>query len=116
MAPRTHNFNAGPAVLPRGVLQSVQRNLLDTEGLGLSVMEMSHRSPEFVAICEEAMATIARLYELPDTHEVMFLQGGASMQFAMFPMNVGGGGAYINTGTWSTKALGEAKLVGEATE
>jgi phosphoserine aminotransferase len=115
MSERKHNFNAGPAALPLPVLKQVQRHLVDHRGLGLSVMEMSHRSPEFGEICDYAKQSIAALYDLPDTHEVMFLQGGASMQFAQVPLNLGTG-AYINTGTWSTKAIKEARTVGEAFE
>ena len=112
---RKHNFNAGPAALPLPVLTQVQRHLVDHRGLGLSVMEMSHRSPEFGEICDHAKRSLAALYDLPDTHEVMFLQGGASMQFAQVPLNLGTG-AYVNTGTWSTKAIKEARVVGEAHE
>ena len=79
MSERKHNFNAGPAALPLPVLQQVQRHLVDHRGLGLSVMEMSHRSPEFGEICDHAKRSIGALYDLPDTHEVMFLQGGASL-------------------------------------
>ena len=115
MSERKHNFNAGPAALPLPVLQQVQRHLVDHRGLGLSVMEMSHRSPEFGEICDHAKRSIGALYDLPDTHEVMFLQGGASLQFAMVPLNMGTG-AYINTGTWSSKAIKEARTIGEAHE
>ena len=115
MSERKHNFNAGPAALPLPVLQQVQRHLVDHRGLGLSVMEMSHRSPEFGEICDHARRSLAALYDLPDSHEVLFLQGGASLQFAMVPLNLGTG-AYVNTGTWSTKALEEARTVGDAHE
>ncbi len=116
MAKRKHNFNAGPAALPLPVLESVQRDLIDYRGQGLGVMEMSHRSAHYEPIIDGARAALAALYDLPDTHEVLFLQGGASLQFAMVPLNLGPGGAYVNTGVWSTKALGEAKRVGAAQE
>ena len=111
MAKRTHNFNAGPSALPLPVLERAHAELLDFDGLGLSVMEMSHRSPEYGAVIEGAKAAITELYDVPDTHEVLFLQGGASLQFAMVPLNLGAGGAYVNTGTWSTKAIAEARTI-----
>lgn len=114
MSKRKHNFNAGPAALPLSVLETVQSNLLDHEGLGLSLLEMSHRTPPFEAIIARAAETIGALYGMPDTHEVLFLQGGASMQFAMVPYNLGDGGAYVDTGTWSTKAFTEALNIGAA--
>lgn len=116
MSKRVHNFNAGPAALPLSVLQSVQSELVDYQGQGLSVMEMSHRSPTFDGIINDARATLTRLYAIPDTHEVLFLQGGASLQFAMVPMNVGHGGAFLNTGTWTSRALAEAGRMGPAYE
>ena len=114
MSKRVHNFNAGPAALPLSVLKSVQSELVDYQGQGLSVMEMSHRSPTFDGIINDARATLTRLYAIPDTHEVLFLQGGASLQFAMVPMNVGSGGAFLNTGTWTSRALAEAGRIGAA--
>ena len=116
MAERKHNFNAGPAALPFSVLKTVHSELLDFEGAGLSLMEMSHRSHEFDQVIEGAKAALTALYDIPDTHEVMFMQGGASLQFAMIPLNLGAGGAYINTGTWSTRAVAEAKTIGMAHE
>jgi len=116
MAERKHNFNAGPGALPRSVLEEVQQDLVDWKGTGMSVMEMSHRTPVYEGILFEARDVIASLYDLPDTHEVLFLQGGASLQFAMVPLNLGAGGAYANTGTWATKALEEARRVGFADE
>lgn len=109
---RLHNFNAGPSVLPLPVLEEAQRNLVDHRGLGLSVLEMSHRSPAFEAIVERAMGTLRRLLALPDDYEILFLQGGASLQFAMVPLNLGGGGAYVDTGVWAQKAIKEAEIVG----
>ncbi len=114
MSDRKINFNAGPTALPLAVLERVQENLVNFEGNGLSLMEMSHRSPEFGAVIDRTKAAIAHLYDLPDTHEVMFLQGGASLQFVMVPMNLGAGGAYLDTGTWSTRAIAEARTVGHA--
>lgn len=116
MSKRTYNFNAGPAALPLSVLEEVQAELVDYAGLGMSVMEMSHRSPEYEAIIGDARDTLTRLYAIPDTHEVLFLQGGASLQFAMVPLNLGSGGAFVNTGTWTNRALAEAKRIGPATE
>ena len=111
---RLHNFNAGPSTLPIPVLEEAQRNLVDHQGLGLSVLEMSHRSAEFEAIVQRAMASLRRLLDLPDDYEILFLQGGASLQFAMVPLNLGAGGAYVNTGVWSQKAIHEAEIVGAA--
>ena len=113
---RKHNFNAGPSALPLEALEEAQKNLVDHQGLGLSVLEMSHRTPEFEGILDHAKKTIARLIGLPDTYDVLFLQGGASLQFAMVPMNLGKGGAYVNTGVWAKKALEEANVVGTAKE
>ncbi|MEZ4470786.1 MAG: 3-phosphoserine/phosphohydroxythreonine transaminase [bacterium] len=115
-AQRKHVFNAGPGALPRAVLEEVQRDLVDWQGRGLSIMEMSHRSSTYEAIIAEARQTIAALYGLPADWDVVFLQGGASLQFAMVPMNLGSGGAYLNTGTWATNALAEARRVGSAVE
>lgn len=112
---RKHNFSAGPGALPLSVLEEAAANLVDHHGSGLSLMEMSHRTPGFESILFEARETIARLYGLPDSHEVLFLQGGASLQFAMVPYNLGQG-AYINTGVWSQKAIEEARRIGPATE
>ncbi len=112
MAKRKHNFNAGPSALPLPVLEQVQAELLDFDGQGLSIMEMSHRTPVFEGVLGRARDALIRLYGLPDSHEVMFLQGGASLQFAQVPLNLGSGGAYIDTGTWSSKAIKEANTIG----
>jgi len=114
MSSRKHNFNPGPAALPLSVLEQAARDLVDYRGLGLGIPEMSHRSAEFAEIIDRARASLTRLYAVPDSHEVLFLQGGASLQFAMIPMNFGVGGAYINTGVWSAKALKEARVLGLA--
>jgi len=113
---RVHNFSAGPAVLPEEVLKEVREELLDYRGEGLSVMEMSHRSATFQSIIDDAMATMKRLMNLGADYDVLFLQGGASTQFYMIPLNFCAEGKvanYVNTGAWSTKALKEAKKIGK---
>ena len=114
-ATRIYNFSAGPATLPLPVLEEVQRDLLTLPGVGMSVLEISHRSKPFDAILQSAEADIRRLAGVPDHYKVLFLQGGASLQFSMVPMNLLTAGAtadYIMTGAWSQKALKEAKRVG----
>ncbi len=109
---RVFNFSAGPAVLPEAVLQQAQEELLDWHGSGMSVMEMSHRGKEFIAIAQQAEADLRALLAIPANYKVLFLQGGASAQFAMVPMNLLGGRGkadYLNTGEWSKKAIKEAK-------
>ena len=111
---RAYNFSAGPAVLPLEVLQEAQKELVDYKGTGMSVMEMSHRGKDYDAIHQEAVATFKELCGLGDDWSVVFIQGGASMQFAMIPMNFLGAGQtadYVNSGTWGNKALKEAKKV-----
>ena len=111
---RAYNFSAGPATLPLEVLQQVQADLVDYKGTGMSVMEMSHRGKDYDAIHNEAIANFKELCGLGDDYEVLFVQGGASLQFAMIPMNFLGAGQtadYANEGTWSGKALKEAKVV-----
>jgi phosphoserine aminotransferase len=108
---RVHNFSAGPAALPLEVLELAQREMLDYRGAGMSVMEMSHRSKEFIGIAERAEADLIELLTVPDDYQVLFLQGGATLQFAMVPMNLLAGrqrADYLNTGAWSTKAIEEA--------
>lgn len=112
---RVYNFNAGPAALPLPVLEKAREELLDLGGSGMSVMEMSHRSKEYAAINEQAEANVRRLMNIPDDYAVLFLQGGASLQFAMVPMNLRRPGKvadYIDTGSWSSKAIKEAKVTG----
>ena len=112
---RIHNFSAGPAVLPVDVLEQVQQDLLSLPGVGMSVLEFSHRSKAFDEIIEGCEADLRRLGNIPDNYRVLFLQGGASLQFSMVPMNLlpqGGSADYILTGVWSDKALKEAKKVG----
>ena len=109
---RVFNFSAGPAMLPQAVLEKAQAEMLDWENTGMSVMEMSHRGKEYMSIAEKAMTDLRDVMEIPDTHEILFLQGGASSQFAMVPMNLLRGkktADYINTGAWSKKAIAEAK-------
>ena len=112
---RIHNFSAGPAVLPLEVLEQAQRDLLSLPGVGMSVLEISHRSKPFDEIIEGAEADLRKLAGIPDNYHVLFLQGGASLQFSMVPMNLlppGGSADYIVTGSWSEKAVKEAKRVG----
>ncbi len=110
-----YNFSAGPAVLPKAVLQQVQQELVDWHGCGMSVMEMSHRGKEFMGIAAEAEADLRALMGIPSNYKVLFLQGGASSQFAMVPMNLLRGKTsadYLNTGEWSKKAIKEARKYG----
>ena len=113
---RVYNFSAGPAVLPEEVLQEAAAEMLDYRGTGMSVMEMSHRSKAYQAIIDEAEADLRELMNIPDNYKVLFLQGGASTQFAMIPMNLMKNGVadYIITGQWAKKAWQEAKLYGKA--
>lgn len=116
MANRVINFNAGPSTIPLDVLNIVREELLDYRGSGMSIMESSHRSPEFDAINNEAMDLVKELFGLGDNFQVMFLTGGASSQFAIIPMNFLGPdqvGAYVDTGTWSTKAIKECTIQGQ---
>jgi phosphoserine aminotransferase len=112
---RVYNFCAGPAALPEAVLKTAQAELLDWHGRGLSIMEMSHRSPDFVSVAERSEADLRELLAIPANYRVLFLQGGASSQFAMVPMNLLRGrisADYINTGIWSKKAIKEARRYG----
>ena len=113
---RVYNFSAGPAVLPEEVLREAAEEMMDYKGSGMSVMEMSHRSKVFATIIEEAEADLRELMQIPDNYKVLFLQGGASQQFAMIPMNLmkNKKAAYIVTGQWAKKAFQEAQLYGEA--
>ena len=109
---RVYNFSAGPAMLPQSVLERAQAEMLDWNGSGMSVMEMSHRGKEFVSIAETAEADLREVLGVPENYKVLFLQGGASSQFAMVPLNLLGGRGkadYVNTGSWSKKAIAEAK-------
>ncbi len=115
---RVYNFSAGPAVLPEEVLQEAAEEMLDYKGTGMSVMEMSHRSKAYDTIIKEAEADLRELMNIPDNYKVLFLQGGASQQFAMIPMNLmkRRKAAYIVTGQWAKKAYQEAQIYGEAVE
>ncbi|MFH1395454.1 MAG: 3-phosphoserine/phosphohydroxythreonine transaminase [Candidatus Omnitrophota bacterium] len=113
---RIYNFSAGPAVLPEEVLQTAAKELLDYKSSGMSVMEMSHRGKEFKGIIETAEADLRELMNIPDNYKVLFLQGGASLQFAMVPLNLmvkNKKADYIHTGQWTKKAISEAKKYGE---
>ncbi len=113
MANRICNFNAGPAALPLSVLEEIQASFVDFKGSGMSITEVSHRSPWFDDVINDAVARMKRLLNLNDQFQVLFLQGGASMQFCMIPMNFladGDTADYVNTGTWSTKAIKEAEI------
>jgi phosphoserine aminotransferase len=112
---RVFNFSAGPAMLPEPVLEQAREEMLDWRGSGMCVAEMSHRGKEFMSIAEQAEADLRELLAVPDGYKVLFLQGGASTQFAMVPMNLlrGAEGAdYLNTGSWSKKAISEARRFG----
>ena len=113
---RVYNFSAGPAVLPESVLQEAAAEMMDYKGTGMSVMEMSHRSKAYQAIIDEAEADLRELMNIPENYKVLFLQGGASQQFAMIPMNLMKNGVadYIITGQWAKKAYQEAKMYGKA--
>ncbi len=116
MEKKTINFNPGPAAVPLDVLKIVQAELLDYEGTGISILESSHRAPEYDEINEQAIALIHELFELGNEYHVLFMTGGASTQFALIPMNFlidGQVGAYVDTGTWSSKALKEGGLFGD---
>lgn len=112
---RVYNFGAGPAVLPLEVLEEAQRELIDFKGSGMSILESSHRGKEYSAVHDEAVANYRKLFNLPENYDVLFLQGGASGQFAMVPMNLLGSGQtadYTHSGAWASKAIKEAKIIG----
>ena len=113
---RVYNFSAGPAVLPEEVLSEAAAEMMDYNGTGMSVMEMSHRSQAFQEIIDTAEADLRELMNIPDNYKVLFLQGGASQQFAMIPMNLmkHGEADYIVTGQWAKKAWQEAQKYGKA--
>ncbi|MEE9372806.1 MAG: 3-phosphoserine/phosphohydroxythreonine transaminase [Saprospiraceae bacterium] len=113
---KKYNFYAGPAILPQEVFQEASQAILDFNGMGLSLLEISHRSAEFQAVMDEAYALVREILSLPDHYDLMFLQGGASGQFGMIPMNILGDNetaGYVNTGNWAEKAIKDAKLYGE---
>lgn len=114
---KKHNFYAGPSILPQFTIQKTAEAIIDFAGTGLSVMEISHRSKEFVAVMEEAQALVKELLKVPEGYSVLFLQGGASLQFLMVPYNLmNNKAAYLNTGVWAGKAMKEAKMMGEVIE
>ncbi|MBT8321181.1 MAG: 3-phosphoserine/phosphohydroxythreonine transaminase, partial [Eudoraea sp.] len=115
---KKHNFSAGPCILPQEVMRKASEAVLDFDGLGLSLIEISHRSKEFVAVMEEARALSLELLGLKDKgYQALFLQGGASLEFLMVAYNLLESKAgYVNTGTWSSKAIKEARLLGEVIE
>ncbi len=113
---RAHNFSAGPASLPQEVLEQARDEMLDWQGRGVSVMEISHRSPEYMVVAKEAEQDLRDLMNIPDNYRVIFMQGGATTQFACIPLNLLGKGEtadYLHTGHWSTKAIKEAGRFGE---
>ncbi|VAW62088.1 Phosphoserine aminotransferase [hydrothermal vent metagenome] len=113
---RVYNFSAGPAALPEDVLKKAQQEMLDWQGTGMSVMEMSHRGKAYISIAEKAEADLREIMQIPSNYKVLFLQGGASAQFAAVPINLMGSNRkadYILTGQWSKKAIAEAKRYGE---
>lgn len=114
---KKHNFSAGPCILPRVAIENAAAAVLDFNGMGLSLIEISHRTKDFEAVIDEATALLKELLQVPDTHKILWLGGGASMQFCMVPFNLLEKKAgYINTGVWAKKAQKEAKLFGEVVE
>ena len=112
---RVYNFSAGPAMMPEAVLEEIRDEMMNYRGSGMCVMEMSHRSKVFMQIAAEAEQDLRDLMGIPDNYKVLFVQGGGTLQFAMVPMNLmkGGVACYVETGTWSKKAIAEAKKFGE---
>jgi len=116
MKNRVFNFNPGPAVLPDQVLEQTAKDIINYHGAGLGIMEMSHRSKEFIGVADQTEALLRELMGIPANYRVLFLQGGASTQFFMVPMNLlpaNGKATYLNTGTWANKAIKEAQLFGQ---
>ena len=114
---KKHNFNAGPSILPREVIENTAKAILDFNGSGLSLMEISHRAKDFQPVVDEAVALFKELLNIPEGYSVLFLGGGASMEFCMVPYNfLEKKAAYLNTGTWAKKAIKEAKAFGEVIE
>ena len=110
---KKHNFSAGPSILPREVIEKTAEGVLDFNGTGLSVLEISHRSKGFEAVMDEAVALFKELLNIPEGYSVLFLGGGASLQFCMVPFNFfEKKAAYLNTGVWAAKAMKEAKGFG----
>ena len=114
---KKYNFGAGPSILPQQAMKATAEACIDFNGIGLSLMEMSHRSKEFQAVMDEAQALMKELLGVPEGYSVIFLGGGASLEFCMVPYNfLEKKAAYVNTGVWATKAQKEAKLFGEVVE
>lgn len=114
---KKHNFNAGPSILPREVIEDTAKAILDFNGSGLSLMEISHRAKDFQPVVDEAEALFKELLNIPEGYSVLFLGGGASMEFCMVPFNfLEKKAAYLNTGVWAKKAMKEAKGFGEVVE
>jgi phosphoserine aminotransferase len=114
---KKHNFSAGPSILPQYTFENTAKAILDFNGMGLSIMEISHRTKEFEAVVNEAVQLFKELLAIPEGYSVIFLGGGASMQFCMVPFNLlNKKAAYLNTGVWASKAIKEAKLFGEIIE
>ncbi len=117
MPERIYNFSPGPATLPQEVLAQAGRDIVNYNNTGMSLIELSHRSKDFMAVAEETESLLRELLNVPDNYKVLFLQGGASTQFAMIPMNLLGNGksaTYLNTGTWAKKAIKEANIIAGA--
>ncbi|HXP49952.1 MAG TPA: 3-phosphoserine/phosphohydroxythreonine transaminase [Bacteroidia bacterium] len=115
MSKKVHNFSAGPAILPAEAIKEAAQGAIEFNNLGMSILEISHRSKDFIAVMEEARSLVKELMGLNEGYQVLFLGGGASMQFAMVPSNLlatGGTAAYVNTGVWASKAIKEAKMLG----
>jgi len=112
---RSYNFSAGPAMMPEAVLEEIRDEMMNYRGTGMCVMEMSHRSKAFLAIYEQAIADLKQLMNIPDNYKVLFIQGGGTLEFSMVPLNLmkNGLACYVETGTWSKKAIAEAKKYGE---
>jgi phosphoserine aminotransferase len=111
---KVHNFNAGPSILPRIAIENTAKAILDLNGIGMSILEISHRSKDFQAVIDEAVALFKEQLSIPEGYQVLFLGGGASMQFCMIPFNLlEKKAAYLETGVWAKKAIKEAKLFGE---
>ncbi len=111
---KKHNFNAGPSILPRVAIENTAKAILDFNGIGMSILEISHRSKDFQAVIDEAVSLFKEIMNIPEGYHVLFLGGGASLQFCMVPYNLlGKKAAYLETGVWAKKAIKEAKLFGE---
>ena len=116
MSRRVNNFSAGPSTLPQQVLEEAQAEFLEYQGSGMSLIEMSHRGKYFVEVHREAMAMTRKIFSVPDSFKVLFLQGGATFQFSMVPMNLlrsGERAGYVNSGSWATGAITDARFYGD---